>query len=274
VWLALLAAMRGDGPETQRQLQAALTAVEGRPAGLIEDGARWVRGVLALGEGHPGDALSHLAPIAHPVVEVFASLDRLEAAAAAQDARGAAWLGGLRDLAEATGAGWARARLAYGEALLAISPAEAEERFARAVEEAAGVQRPFERARISLAFGSHLRRHRQRARARVPLRAALDAFETLGAQVWADRARRELRAAGETVHGRERRAVDELTPQELQIAREVAQGRTNREVAARFFLSPRTVEFHLGNVFAKLGIRSRTELARLPLADPVGPPAS
>ncbi|MYR13273.1 LuxR family transcriptional regulator, partial [Streptomyces sp. SID724] len=108
---------------------------------------------------------------------------------------------------------------------------------------------------------------RRRTReARGPLRDALVAFQRSSARAWADRAAGELRAAGEPV-GAPRKAADgptaALTPQQLRIARCVAEGATNREVALRLSLSPRTVDHHLRNVFAALGIRSRTELARL-----------
>ena len=97
------------------------------------------------------------------------------------------------------------------------------------------------------------------------MRPALETFVALEAKQWAERARAELRASGE--HARSRRADGEtrLTPQEFQIARFVAQGLSNREVGAQLFLSPRTVDFHLRNVFPKLGIASRTELATLQL---------
>jgi DNA-binding NarL/FixJ family response regulator len=101
--------------------------------------------------------------------------------------------------------------------------------------------------------------------ARVHLRTALDIFERLQAVPWAERARAELRASGESARRRDPSTVTQLTPQEVQVARFVAQGFSNRDVAAKLFLSPRTIDFHLRNVFAKLGISRRTELARLPL---------
>jgi len=88
----------------------------------------------------------------------------------------------------------------------------------------------------------------------------------MGATPWADRARQELRASGESARRREASAPAELTPQERQVARFVAQGLSNRDVAAQLFLSPRTVDFHLRNVFAKVGVSSRAELAQLQLA--------
>jgi DNA-binding NarL/FixJ family response regulator len=97
--------------------------------------------------------------------------------------------------------------------------------------------------------------------ARQPLGSALDIFEGLGAAPWVERARQELRACGQTARKRDPSTLLQLTPQELQVARFVADGLPTREVAAQLFLSPRTVEFHLRNVFTKLGISSRSELA-------------
>jgi DNA-binding CsgD family transcriptional regulator len=101
----------------------------------------------------------------------------------------------------------------------------------------------------------HLRRWRQ-------LRAALTLFDELAAEPWTERARAELRATGETMRRREPEERDELTPQELQIALQVAEGKTNKDVAAALFLSPKTIEFHLKRVYRKLGVRSRGELIR------------
>ena len=116
-------------------------------------------------------------------------------------------------------------------------------------------------------MGEHLRRHRHRSDAREHLRAALEGFERLDAASWADRARAELRASGETARKRDPSRLSQLTPQELQIARFVAEGLSNKEVAAQLFLSPRTIDAHLRNVFAKLGISSRTQLARAAFAE-------
>jgi DNA-binding CsgD family transcriptional regulator len=123
--------------------------------------------------------------------------------------------------------------------------------------------RPFDLARTALLYGEHLRRHRQRVEAREHLKVALDIFERLGAAPWAQRARTELRASGETARKRHPSTLARLTPQELQVAQFVAEGLSNKEVAAQLFLSPRTIDSHLRNVFAKLGITSRTQLAHL-----------
>lgn len=120
---------------------------------------------------------------------------------------------------------------------------------------------PFAIARTRLCYGERLVRSEDPVRARELLRPALDSFELAGASPWAERTRTALAACGEITRRRAPRAVDLLTPQELQVVRLVAVGGTNRDVAARLFLSPKTVEYHLRNTFRKLGVRSRTELA-------------
>jgi len=122
---------------------------------------------------------------------------------------------------------------------------------------------PFERARTELCLGERLRRARRRAEAREPLRSALEAFERLGAAPWSERARVELSASGETARRRDPYAAEQLTPQELQVALVVGRGATNKEAGAALFLSPKTIETHLGHVYRKLNVRSRTELAHL-----------
>ena len=157
---------------------------------------------------------------------------------------------------------WTRAVLARSRGLLA-----ADEEFAEHFDEALGrhAELPgrFDRGRTLLAYGERLRRSGQRLLARERLRAALHDFERVGAAAWATRARAELRAAGEAITEIQASDLGLLTPQELQISLAVANGLTNREVAASLFLSPKTVEFHLGNVYSKLALRSRTDLVRL-----------
>ncbi|MDP9250982.1 MAG: LuxR C-terminal-related transcriptional regulator, partial [Chloroflexota bacterium] len=119
---------------------------------------------------------------------------------------------------------------------------------------------PFMRARLLLAYGEWLRRHRRVAESRAPLRAARDAMDHLGAAAWAERARQELRAAGESSSQRERTAVDALTPQELQIVQMAAEGMSNRDIGERLYLSHRTVGSHLYHAYPKLGVTSRAQL--------------
>ncbi|MBC2902673.1 hypothetical protein H4N64_13835 [Streptomyces sp. PSKA01] len=126
--------------------------------------------------------------------------------------------------------------------------------------------RDFERARTELLFGSALRRLRRRTEARDRLHSALEAFESFGAPHCADRARAELRALGAPADPAPCGPDDptaRLTAQQLLVARMAAEGATNREIAARLALSPRTIDHHLRGVFTRLGIRSRIELVRL-----------
>ncbi|GAA0918323.1 hypothetical protein GCM10009560_15150 [Nonomuraea longicatena] len=132
--------------------------------------------------------------------------------------------------------------------------------------------RPFERARTALLYGQRLRRAHRSAESRHPLRLAAELFERLGAQPWAERARAELRAAGQPRpyghrpagdNGRDGDPLGELTAQERRIVRLAAAGVSNREIAEQLFLSPRTVEYHLYKAYPKLGVASRRELADL-----------
>src|SRR6185436_877664 len=129
----------------------------------------------------------------------------------------------------------------------------------------------FERARTLLCLGERLRRARQRADAREPLKEALETFERLGARGWAERTRTELRATGQASARRAETAAEQLTPHELQIALLVAQGMTNREAAAALFLSPKTIEYHLGQIYRKLDVRGRAQLARFMAMEPNRP---
>jgi DNA-binding CsgD family transcriptional regulator len=120
---------------------------------------------------------------------------------------------------------------------------------------------PFERARTELAYGERLRREGRRKSARERLRAALELFEDLGADAWSARARSELAGTGERLQPAHV-ARERLTPREMQVALAVAEGRSNGEVAAALYLTPKTVEYHLTRVYRKLGLRSRAELVR------------
>ena len=137
-------------------------------------------------------------------------------------------------------------------------------------EGAAGV--PFERARSQLLLGERLQRARRRREAQEALAGALRTFEVLGASPWAERARTGLGTLGARPRARHSPATRDLTAQELQVARAAAEGLSNREIAAQLFLSVKTVEFHLRNAFAKLDVRSRTELAGRMLGGPTPEP--
>jgi len=173
----------------------------------------------------------------------------------------------LQAWAANTDAAWTHALVARCRAQLTTDDEEGDLLFHAALELHAGGGRPFDMARTALLFGARLRRRRKRAEARKHLRTALETFERLGATPWAEQARAELLATGETARKRDVSTLTQLTPQELQIARLVAGGATNRTIATQLFLSPRTVDYHLRKVFSKLGLTSRHELVRLSLHD-------
>jgi DNA-binding CsgD family transcriptional regulator len=156
---------------------------------------------------------------------------------------------------------WALARAARCRGLVADDTAF-EACFVEALRQHDLTSDSFERGRSHLCFGERLRRARRRVHARRELRRAFELFDDMGAAPWAERARLELLATGETARRRDRRPLDRLTPQEFQIARMLAEGQTTRETATRLFLSPKTVEYHLRNAYDKLGIRTRAALVQ------------
>lgn len=266
-WLTLLAALRGNHDEFTAHLAELEHPTRERDAGLTSvvrhDVILWAKGVHSAAT--PATALHHLEQISHGVVRRMAALDRFEAAVRADQPRLArTWVDELAEFADATGASWARAASAHGRALLSDG-ADAQALYELALRRHTRSPHRVERARTQLAFGELLRRSRRRVDARSHLRAALETFEDLGAAPWAERARQELRASGETARLRDPSTATILTPQELQVARLVRQGLSTRDAAAQLFLSPRTIDFHLRNVFAKLGVASRGELTVLQL---------
>jgi ATP/maltotriose-dependent transcriptional regulator MalT len=168
-------------------------------------------------------------------------------------------------LAEASDARWALARAAYLTALLAEAR-DFDDAFHAALLAAAGTREPLALPRCQLAYGERLRRAGRRAEARVQLRAALLELERLDVAGLASRAREELLATTEQL--RRESTQGELTERELQVARVIARGVSNKEAGAQLFLSPKTIEKHLGAAFAKLGVRSRAELALLFAREP------
>jgi DNA-binding CsgD family transcriptional regulator len=187
------------------------------------------------------------------LVEAYARAGRRQEACHALDA--------FEGRARAAGHGRSIAVAARCRAMLAED--RIGDAFAEAIALLQGGPWPLDLARCELLYGERLRRSGQRATARTHLHRALDRFEEHGAVGFAERVRDELRASGEAARRSAAESRDELTPQELQIATLVARGGTNREVAAGMFLSPKTVEKHLSSAYRKLGVRSRTELARL-----------
>jgi DNA-binding NarL/FixJ family response regulator len=157
--------------------------------------------------------------------------------------------------------GWAAGIEARVRALASEGEA-AENLYLQSIAHLSGTRLRLVLARTHLLYGEWLRRERRRLDAQKQLRIALEAFTSMGAEAFARRAERELLATGERAPKRSVEMLDELTPQEALITRLVAQGHTNREIAAQLFISPSTVEYHLRKVFRKLGVKSRTQLAR------------
>ncbi|HEY6790514.1 MAG TPA: AAA family ATPase [Trebonia sp.] len=167
----------------------------------------------------------------------------------------------LEQTAAASGTDWGLGMLARSRALIRDGE-QAEELYAEAVTRLGRTHVVPQLARARLLYGEWLRREKRRSDARAELRAATEMFTAMGAAGFAQRAERELAATGEHVRRRDVRPVVDLTPQEEQIARLVAEGQSNPEIAAQLFISPRTVEYHLRKIFAKLDITGRGQLAR------------
>jgi DNA-binding CsgD family transcriptional regulator len=224
-------------------------------------------GELELGLGHPEQAIVHyeeqqalLEERGVVDVDISASPELVDAylrVGRADDA--AALVGELEERARAKGQPWSLARAARCRGLVGPD-SELDEHFGEALALHALTPDLFETARTRLAYGARLRRARKRVRAREELRAALELFDRLGPTPWAEQASAELAATGETARRRDPSTLDELTPQELQIALLLAEGKTTRQAAAALFLSPKTIEYHLRHVYSKLEIHSREEL--------------
>jgi DNA-binding CsgD family transcriptional regulator len=161
----------------------------------------------------------------------------------------------------ASGSDWGLGVTARSQALL-VDDQGAEDFYVEAIDRLGRCRIAVDLARAHLVYGEWLRRSRRRLDARKELRAAYDRFSAFGMEAFAERARIELLATGERAQKRTMDTVDQLTPQEAQISRLVTQGLSNREIAAQLFISPSTVEYHLGKVFRKLNVKSRTQLAR------------
>jgi DNA-binding CsgD family transcriptional regulator len=237
--------------------------------------ATWAIGLLELGLGRPEEACTALESVlprenvlTHEFIVLFLTPDYVESAVRAGKADAARHaLAAFEEWARGVGQQWALALVSHCRGLLADGD-EAEAELTKALALHPESIRPFEHARTELALGETLRRNRKRREARDHLRSAIAAFERLGAAPWEERARNELRASGETARRRDPSTLGDLTPQELQIARLVATGARNRDVAAQLFLSPRTIDYHLRKVFTKLGISSRAELAQMEIVSP------
>jgi DNA-binding CsgD family transcriptional regulator len=270
--LATVEALRGREDAARAHVDVFQQLLAASGASLVTVFGQRVLGLLDLTLGRPAEALEHLRGFAAAPAGVIINPhrvlglpDAVEAAVRAYEldegvehlARFQAWVEQFPTPAR-------HSLLARCQALAEAH--DAEPHFMQSIE-LGGALSPFERARNELLYGEWLRRERRRVDARPHLRAALELFQQLALPPWEERARAELRASGETARRRDPSTRDDLTPQELQIAHLVAEGMTNREIGAQLFLSPRTIDYHLRKVFAKLQIASRADLARIDLGE-------
>ncbi len=257
----ILAAWRGHEPEASQLIQATSEEAAAR---------RWTshnyaRSVLYNGLGRHDAARDPAWEAFRPDPVGYGSLLVPELAEAASRTADRALLESAVDwLSERTSvitSEWASGIEARVRALLSEGEA-AEGWYRESITHLAGTRVRFELARTHLLFGEWLRRERRRLDAREHLRTALEMFSGMGTEAFAGRAERELLATGERARKRTVETLDQLTPQEEQIARLAANGTTNREIAARLFITQSTVEYHLRKAFRKLDVKSRTQLAR------------
>ncbi|MFC7362203.1 helix-turn-helix transcriptional regulator [Nocardioides astragali] len=266
---AEIAALRGDYDRCKNlaaEAERRSLTVGARP---VLATVQLARGLAAMGQGRYADAYDHLRRMHDPTdhcyqvaLRCYAVSELVESAVRQGDAPGCrALLEDLEEIAQTTASPALHTGLHLARALVA-SDDEAGGLFEVALS-ASSTTNPFARARAQLAYGEWLRRRRQPAESRAHLRTAREAFDALRLVPWSDRARQELRAAGETSPNRGPDARDQLTAHELHIAQLAAGGLTNKEIGQRLFLSHRTVSSHLHRIFPKLGVVSRAELGNV-----------
>ncbi|MFI5693858.1 AAA family ATPase [Kribbella sp. NPDC051586] len=269
--LAYLAAIEGNDDRCRSLSGDALACGSGPSAAWGECALTQ----LDLGHARYEAALARMeklgmGPRRHTMIVLYCQPDQVEAAVRlGQPERARGPMERFESWAAQVRQPWSDAIMSRCRALLSEGD-QAAEHYATAVFlHAQDPQRPFEAARTEFLFGCWLRRVKRPASARGQLRSALETFERLGALHWADRARAELRAAGETVLPADGDSdlLSRLTPQELQVVRLAATGLSNRVIGAQLFISPRTVGYHLYNAYPKLGITVRAELAQMVLPD-------
>lgn len=273
--LALVASLDDDATTVRGHADAVedIAAAHGlRPPSTL---TTWALARADLARGRPKEAASRLAPLLRPgsgqghfalrMLPVPCFVEAAVLAGTPEPARMP--LAEFATWAELAVDPQAPAQLARCQALLAasdgVAPDDIEATYETALHRHPSPDNGFERARTLLSYGRWLRRSRRPAKARDLLREAQVTFDRYGARVWSAQAAAELRATGAPPATQPPSDLGELTPQQLRIARSVAEGATNREIATHLSVSIRTVDHHLRNVFATLGVRSRVELARL-----------
>lgn len=261
-----LAAFRGREDDAARLIAKRMQDFFARGEGLGVTLAHWAIAALHNGLAHYQQALAAAEQAAMDPHELWFSgwslVELIEAAArSGKTARAAEALALLTETTQAGATAWGLSVEARSRALLSEG-AVAESLYRDAIDGLTSTRLRVDLARAHLLYGEWLRRERRRLDARQQLRTAYEQFTEFGLEGFAERARVELRATGERARRRIAETRDNLTPQEAQIARLAAEGATNQEIAAQLFISPSTVEYHLGKTFRKLGVRSRTQLAR------------
>jgi DNA-binding CsgD family transcriptional regulator len=243
-------------------IEALITAARAAGQGVGVQFAQWASAILhnGLGRYDKAQADAHAAEQAPEMqVSMWALPELIEAASrTGQDRLAADALARLADVTGVAQTDWAQGIHARSRAL--VSDGDAEQWYREAIGRLGRTGFRCEIARAHLLYGEWLRRAGRRADARAQLRTAYDMLDAIGMRAFADRARRELLATGETVRKRTTDSSGALTPQEAQVAGLAREGMSNPEIAAQLFLSPRTVEYHLAKVFTKLAINSRRQL--------------
>jgi DNA-binding CsgD family transcriptional regulator len=262
----LLASLRGDHAEAIPLIEATIAEATAGGQGLAVTYTRWTAAILHNGLGQYDEALAAARQASDDTPGLYVSMwalpELIEAASRSGNTDiASAALARLAETTQASGTDFGLGIEARSRALVSGAQA-AETLYLEAINWLGRTRLRPELARTRLLYGEWLRRGHRRTDARAQLRTAHEMLDTMGMAAFAERARRELLATGETMRKRTVEAPSTLTAQEFHIARLVTEGLTNKEIAAQLFLSPRTVDYHLRKVFTKLGITSRTELIR------------
>jgi DNA-binding CsgD family transcriptional regulator len=259
-----LASLRGREAEFAELIRTTIGDAEARGEGIALTNAEFLSGGLYNGLGRYEAALAAVLPAERFYSEgpaIWALTELIEAAVRlGQPERARSAFERVRETTRAAGTDWALGIEARLRALLSVGD-DAEELYLQAISRLGRTRIRVQLARTHLLYGEWLRRERRRLDAREQLRTAHEFFRDAGMEAFAERARLELEATGERARKRTVNTLDQLTPQETQIARLAAQGETNRAIAAHLFISASTVEYHLRKAFRKLGVKSRTQLA-------------